>query len=306
MKDFYSDIGRGMEASKAGDQPEARMLLHTLKGNLGSFGIHDMAQMIHRMEGQTVISREDFAAIQTALERILQQNSQLLQLHDEAEESVKVPKSFIDQLVKTVQTEIPIEKGQALLDDLRELSYKPIHDYLGSLTATAEATAAALEKKVHCEIQGDEIRVPDTFAGVLRNIIHLVRNSIDHGIELPEERGRKSSTGRISLTFKKAKNHLVVVAEDDGRGLNLDRIKEKAVNLGLATEDELKKMSEKEIARFIFHPNFSTASEITEISGRGVGMSSVEAAVAQLQGEIDVQSESGEGTAFILTLPLSA
>ncbi len=306
LKDFHLDVERGMEASRAGDQPKARMLLHTLKGNLASFGILEMAQMIHRIEGQAVIVAEDFNSIQASLNKILHDNAQLLQLMEETEESVKIPKTFFNKIFETVQKEIAPAKAQDLLDDLRELSYKPIHSYLGPLTAAAEATAAALDKKVQCEIQGDEIRVPENFAGVLRNIIHLVRNSIDHGIETPEERGKKSSTGRISLTFKKAKNHLVVVAEDDGRGLNLDMIKKKALSLGLVTEDELKKMSDQAIARFIFHPNFSTANEVTEISGRGVGMSSVEEAVTQLHGEIDVKSQIGEGTAFILTLPMSA
>ncbi len=138
-------------------------------------------------------------------------------------------------------------------------------------------------------------------------LVHLVRNSVDHGIETPEER---EVTGKLrKATLKLSAYHegkdVVIEVSDDGKGIDPDVIKRKAVEKGLVSEADLERMSEKDILKFIFFPGFSTAKKVTDTSGRGVGMDVVKNNVSQLNGTIDIDSEVGKGTTISIKLPLT-
>jgi len=136
-------------------------------------------------------------------------------------------------------------------------------------------------------------------------LMHMIRNSLDHGIEHPAERVKagKPEAGRLRLAACHQAGHIVIEVSDDGRGLDRERIRRKAMERGLiAAEDTL---SENEIYNLIFQPGFSTAEQITDISGRGVGMDVVRKKIAKLRGRIDIQSTPGAGTVFSLRLPLT-
>lgn len=138
-------------------------------------------------------------------------------------------------------------------------------------------------------------------------LMHLVRNAVDHGIEPPEERERagKPPAGRLRLAASQEEEGIVVVVEDDGRGIDTDRVREKAVALGVLSAEAAARLSEEEAVELIFHPGLSTASQVTEVSGRGVGMDAVRAGVQALGGSVEVETQRGRGTRFVLRLPLT-
>ena len=138
-------------------------------------------------------------------------------------------------------------------------------------------------------------------------LTHMVRNSADHGLETPAERAAagKPEKGTIRLSAYHEGGHIIIGIADDGRGLNTERIKAKAVANGLVSEAELEKMTEAQIHKFIFAPGFSTAANVTSVSGRGVGMDVVRTNIDQIGGTIDIKSVAGEGSSVTIKIPLT-
>ena len=138
-------------------------------------------------------------------------------------------------------------------------------------------------------------------------LTHLVRNAISHGIESPEERRKlgKQAQGMVKLNAYHQGNQVIVEVTDDGRGIDVEKIRSKAIELGLTTPEEAPKMSELEALNFIFRPGFSTAEQVTEVSGRGVGMDVVQSVLHRLKASISVETRLGAGTTFRLKLPLT-
>ncbi|TGM12367.1 chemotaxis protein CheA [Leptospira selangorensis] len=136
-------------------------------------------------------------------------------------------------------------------------------------------------------------------------LLHLIRNSVDHGIEPPEERRRlgKPETGIVELNAYQGGSNIMVEIRDDGRGLDLDKIRKKAIEKGLVSETDAVALEESDIYQFIFAPGFSTADRITDISGRGVGMNVVNSLIQEFKGKILIQSQKGSGTSFVLSFP---
>jgi two-component system chemotaxis sensor kinase CheA len=138
-------------------------------------------------------------------------------------------------------------------------------------------------------------------------LIHLLRNAVDHGIELPEKRREigKSETGNVYLRAYQDGNNVVIEVEEDGQGINLDKVKSKAIDKGLITRQQAEGLSKKDIVDFLFMPSFSTADKITDLSGRGVGLDVVKTKIENLGGNVEVETEKGKGSRFIIRLPLT-
>jgi two-component system chemotaxis sensor kinase CheA len=167
-------------------------------------------------------------------------------------------------------------------------------------------TAAKLGKKVNFEVEGEETELDRTLLEALSDpLTHLIRNAIDHGIEPPDERRRngKPETGTIKLSAYQSEGRIYIEVRDDGRGINTERVREKAIQLGWITEND--HPSEETLFEFLFQPGFSTAQQVSDLSGRGVGMDVVKRNVESLGGSISVQSKRGEGTRFLLRVPLT-
>lgn len=163
-------------------------------------------------------------------------------------------------------------------------------------------------KKIKLEITGEETELDKTLIEEINDpLVHLVRNSIDHGVESPEDRkaNGKEPEGTITLSASQEGNNIVISIVDDGGGINPAKIKEKAISKGLITEEKANELSEKEAFNLIFLPGFSTAETVTNISGRGVGMDVVKTNVRKLRGIIDIDSEVGKGTTVKIKLPLT-
>jgi len=163
-------------------------------------------------------------------------------------------------------------------------------------------------KKVRLAIEGEGTELDRSLIeGVSDPLIHLLRNAVDHGVEMPDERvaAGKPATATIKLTASHMEGHIVIGVEDDGKGIDPDRVKAAAVRRGLLSRDQAAQLSPREAVNLIFRPNLSTAEKITEVSGRGVGMDVVRSKVERLSGNVEVDSEVGKGTSIRLSLPLT-
>jgi two-component system, chemotaxis family, sensor kinase CheA len=162
------------------------------------------------------------------------------------------------------------------------------------------------KKKIELQISGEETEVDKTIAEELTDpLLHMVRNACDHGVETPEERiaAGKNPVATIKLAAYHQGGQIVIEISDDGRGLDREKIMAKAVQKGLIEPNAT--LSEQEVFALIFEPGFSTAAQITDLSGRGVGMDVVRRNIQKLRGRIDIQSKVGQGTTFYLKLPLT-
>ncbi len=168
--------------------------------------------------------------------------------------------------------------------------------------------ARMLGKEVELVLEGEDAEMDKTVLEKLEEpLIHLIRNAVDHGIEPPEERTRmgKPPKGTVKLSAYYHGDRIFIEVADDGRGIDVDKVKKKALERGLITPDRAEKMTDKDILFLIFHPGFSTAEGVSQVSGRGVGMDVVMNTVSAFRGTIDIETERGKGTKITLSFPLT-
>ena len=188
----------------------------------------------------------------------------------------------------------------------QSLSHISLNYHIKKFSSSILDMAEKLGKKVGFNVIGDEVSVSKEKLHILQDIFtHIFRNSIDHGIEFPQERinSDKDEEGFISVNIEKTdETYFNLVIRDDGKGFNLNDIKRKAIEKGLVTKDQAKKMHEEQILNFIFYPNFSTKEEVSELSGRGVGMDVVKNNLDQIDAKIMASPRKTNGAKFIIKL----
>jgi two-component system chemotaxis sensor kinase CheA len=206
----------------------------------------------------------------------------------------------------------PLQRLSHVTTELQESVMKtrmqPIGNAWAKLPRIIRDLARELGKKLDLKMIGAETELDRQVLELIKDpLTHMVRNSADHGLELPAERaaGGKSETGTITLNAFHEGGHIVIEIADDGAGLPLDKIKQKIVGNGLATEAELAAMSDQQIYQFIFKAGFSTASQVTNVSGRGVGMDVVRTNIERIGGTIELKSQPGRGSTFVIKIPLT-
>lgn len=185
---------------------------------------------------------------------------------------------------------------------------QPIGNIWGQFPRTVRDVALGCGKKVAIEMEGKETELDKTIIEAIKDpLTHLVRNSVDHGIELPEDRvkAKKDQTGRLILRAFHEGGQVNIEISDDGAGLNVERIRKKGIERGMITADQAARMTEREVFNLIFLPGFSTAAKVTNVSGRGVGMDVVKTNVERIGGTVDVQSTLGRGTTVRVKIPLT-
>ncbi|WP_457623494.1 chemotaxis protein CheA [Persephonella sp.] len=195
-----------------------------------------------------------------------------------------------------------------LQDAVMKLRMQPVKKIFSKFPRIVRDLAKKLNKKVNLILEGEDTEIDRSILDKLEDpLIHLVRNAIDHGIEPPEERVSygKPETGTIKLSAFQEGDRIIISIEDDGKGINVDKVKNKAVEKGLITPEQAQNMSDKEAFELLFMPGFSTADQVSEVSGRGVGMDVVASTIHSLRGSIEVESEKGKGSKFIMKLPLT-
>ncbi|ACV24459.1 chemotaxis protein CheA [Methanocaldococcus fervens] len=205
-----------------------------------------------------------------------------------------------------------INRLSMLINELQEevmaMRMVPVAYVFNRFPRMVRDTAKALGKEVEFIMEGTDIELDRTVLDELAEpLVHLIRNALDHGIEPPEEREKmgKPRKGTLKLIAQRERDHVNIIVEDDGRGIDPDKIRKKAVEKGLISEEEAKKLSDHEAINLIFLPGFSTAEKVSEVSGRGVGMDVVKTKIESLGGSVVVYSEKGKGTRVVLKLPLT-
>jgi len=230
--------------------------------------------------------------------RLIKIGTQLEQQH-ESDPQVRVLSETLAQLnLVTTDLQLAVMKTRML----------PIKKVFAKLPRMVRDLSQKLNKQVHLEMRGEETELDKSVADEIGDpLVHLVRNAIDHGIETPAERQAKGKAGEGQLTIAASQegNSIVIRINDDGRGIQVEKIKEKALAKGLISEAELSTMEHREILNLIFLPGFSTAEKVTDVSGRGVGMDVVRTNIRKINGSVDLESEPGKGSQIIIKLPLT-
>jgi two-component system chemotaxis sensor kinase CheA len=195
----------------------------------------------------------------------------------------------------------------SLEQGLRSISSLPIRTLLEPLHRAVRDLCRQTGREARLSVVGDELTIDRRVLEALRGpVVQLIRNCIAHGIEAPETReGRgKHREGSVVVRAEQVGNTLFLTVEDDGNGVDFDRVRQVAVDRGLMSADEAARLGPAALARVLFRPGFSTRSDVSETSGRGVGLDVVQGAVDDLRGTIDIESVAGQGTRFVLTLPI--
>jgi len=237
-------------------------------------------------------------------ELVLAKN-RLIKINDDVEERYE-GEEFLEELnqvvsivsLVTTDLQIAVMKTRML----------PIGKVFNKFPRMIRDLTRELNKKIELEISGEETELDKSIVEEIGDpLVHIIRNSCDHGVEMPDIRlaAGKSETGTIKLKAYNEGNAIVIQIDDDGKGLDTVMLKEKSVEKGIITEQEADSMSEKEAFALIFKPGFSTAASVTNVSGRGVGMDVVKTNIEKLNGIIDIDSEIGVGTSIKLKIPLT-
>ncbi|WP_172147052.1 MULTISPECIES: chemotaxis protein CheA [Pseudomonas] len=185
---------------------------------------------------------------------------------------------------------------------------QPIKKVFGRFPRLVRDLARSLKKEINLELVGEETDLDKNLVEALADpLVHLVRNAVDHGIETPEEReaAGKSRGGKVVLSAEQEGDHILLSISDDGKGMDADVLRAKAVEKGLLDKDAADRLNEFECYNLIFAPGFSTKTEISDVSGRGVGMDVVKTKISQLNGTVNVFSVKGQGSKIVIKVPLT-
>ncbi|MES2165611.1 MAG: hybrid sensor histidine kinase/response regulator [Pseudomonadota bacterium] len=207
---------------------------------------------------------------------------------------------------------VPLQRLSNVTAELQEgvmkMRMQPIGNAWQKLPRIVRDLSSELGKQIELEMHGADTELDRQVLDLIKDpLTHMVRNSADHGLETTADRvaAGKPEQGTIRVSAYHEGGHIIICIADNGRGLNTERIKQKAVQNGLVTEADVEKMTEAQIHKFIFAPGFSTAAAVTSVSGRGVGMDVVRTNIDQIGGTIDVKSVPGEGSSFTIKIPLT-
>jgi two-component system, chemotaxis family, sensor kinase CheA len=295
--------------------------LHTLKGNAGSYGFDNITSITHNAENvleelfNTKPTPAQSYRLLLSLKQGLEETSDALRHIQEKisllygkRDTHSVPISLHKIRQITVLSEkLPADSIGAELKELtalcRTLNYRPLSIVLGKYKNTAERIAHSLGKDIQFVIMPEDLEVPpDLIHQLDESLLHIIRNAVDHGLEGPEERiDQGKGEARIVVQAHLSDNRLEIVISDDGRGIDLIKLREKVYTMKLCKNTD--SLSEKELVSYIFHPGLSTKEQVSQISGRGIGMDVVKHNIESLGGSIIVSSESGKGTTFSLVIP---
>jgi two-component system chemotaxis sensor kinase CheA len=232
----------------------------------------------------------------TVSELVLTRNQLLQILRGQKDSAFSAPLQRLNQVTSELQ------------EGVMKTRMQPIGNAWAKLPRIVRDLAHELNKKIDLQMLGAETELDRQVLELIKDpLTHMVRNSADHGIEVPSERVRmgKPETGTITLNAYHEGGHIIIDIIDDGKGLATDKIRAKIVEKGLATESELAAMAEQQILQFIFKAGFSTAEKVTSVSGRGVGMDVVRTNIERIGGTVDFKSVVGKGSSFSIKIPLT-
>ena len=281
------------------DQAFARRVLHTVKGSASCFRLDDLAALVHTVEGQAHLAADDLRRVDDHLGAFLREHEDILGIRRDAADIRLTPEhlSALQRLLDPVDAD-------GLLRWRSDLSLTPAGDLLGPHRALVERLAERLGREVTLALEGTEVLVdPGAVRPVLQALPHLLRNAVDHGIEAPWARTGKPAAGHVRVRVLDRGDRWTFEVSDDGRGVDWERLRVRAVEAGFLTAAEAAALSEEGLHALLFLDGLSSRAEADEISGRGVGMSAVAEAVRAVRGQIGVRSTLGAGTVVTVEVP---
>ncbi len=248
--------------------------------------------------GQTVrVAVELLETLMTSVSELVLTRNQLLQiLRNEPDSVFSAPLRHLSLVTTELQ------------ESIMKTRMQPISNVWSAFPRLIRDLAHDLDKKIELVMDGAETELDRQVLELIKDpLIYIIRNAADHGLETAVDRlmASKNETGRIRLNAFHEGGHIIVQVSDDGRGLDIDRIRRKAAQNGLATEAELAMMPDAQIFRFVMRPGFSTAASVTAVSGRGVGMDVVRVNIEKIGGTLDLTSTQGRGACFTMKIPLT-
>lgn len=245
----------------------------------------NIGELVTKLTDEVHKNQQNLSDIQTMFQNYEKINSEELEIFSKAEK-------YLSNISKTVQ-------GVRML---------PLGVILHMFPRMVRDIAQGENKEVEIEITGGEVSVDKKIIDEIKTpIIHLLRNAVDHGTELPDEREKlgKQRAGVISVSAKKSSKNVFISVKDDGRGIDFDKIKQKALSDGFLTQEEIEKSKKAELLNLILKAGFTTQDHVTEISGRGMGLDIVDTKIKELGGKIKINTEQGVGTEIILEIPVN-
>lgn len=234
--------------------------------------------------------------MQMVSELVLTRNQLLQVVRHREDQELKAPLQQLSQITSELQ------------DSVMKTRMQPIGNAWSKFPRLIRDLSNELHKKIDLKMLGEATELDRQLLEMIKDpLTHMVRNSCDHGLEQPADRiaAGKPETGTVSLSAYHEGGHIIIEITDDGRGLNIDRIKQKIIEKGLATPDELAQLSNEQIHQFIFKAGFSTAEKVTSVSGRGVGMDVVRTNIEKIGGTVSLSSQMGKGSTFHIKIPLT-
>jgi two-component system chemotaxis sensor kinase CheA len=274
-------------------EPEARVRVATQQLSLRS--LTNVVRVEIRKLDHLMNVVGELGTVRSAFGRLLERMRSMPHAQDLVLEAQRVARS-LDRRLGEVQ--------DAVLD-VRMVPLSQVFDKLG---VVVRQLAREQDKQVQLQVRGSETEVDKLIAEDIADpLVHLVRNAVDHGIELPEQRTArgKPAMALLSIEAYQKGNQVVIEVRDDGRGIDTGRVRQAAIERGVMSEQQTSEMSRHEILHLIFLPGFSTRAQASDISGRGVGMDVVKTNVQRLGGAVEVESEDGQGTTLTITLPIT-
>lgn len=239
---------------------------------------------------------KNFSATCSGMENIVESLNEMTKM------TQKIRKTYSDEMAQLEHISFELQ------EEILGLQMLPLNLVLDPLKKMVEETSLLLEKEIDFSITGSDLLLDKTILENINDpIIHLIRNAVDHGIESPEERkaAGKEPQGVIMIRCTSESGRINIKIQDDGRGIDYDTIRQKAITLNPEMEDEIRKMDQGALCGFLFQSGFTTTKKITNLSGRGVGLDIVKTNIERIKGKIVIESEPGIGTRFEMSLPLS-
>ncbi|MDC0255380.1 ATP-binding protein [Bacteriovoracales bacterium] len=296
--------------------------LHTIKGNARTFRLHAISSLVHKKESfLSSIKFKEGEMIKSDFDEITKSVSEIKELINEYSEIAKdmfdidlskdlitdnISGAKIDDFKIILESKLPESQiKNSILEHLDNLYKNTIKDRFKSLSNMLETVAEEIGKDIFYEVNGDSFFLEEKEANILMDaVIHILRNSLDHGLEKKEERlnSGKEVVGKINVSLNKNNENIIIKVEDDGKGIDSNMIARKAIENGFITEEGYNSLSPKERLMIIFKEGFTTAENVSDLSGRGVGMDVVKTNIEKLGGVIDLDSVVGKGTTFFIKL----
>lgn len=329
IKDYEHFCKNGLDVLLSEGRPVKDILLevyrniHSFKGNLSIYGMITLVPKLHQLESELSELCKDPKPERKRLVECMKGLDMMSWLNEDMSVLIDIlGRQFFDQdNVLTVDKFklIEIEKKMVailssyecklLLPDIRQLRYKPFKELLKAYPEGVARLAERSGKQIYpVEVKGGEFLVDfDKYYEFSKSLIHIFRNMLDHGIETPDDRIAmdKDELGLISCSIELVDNFIDIKISDDGYGIDIEKVKIKAVENGIYNKEEIQSLSQEDVVSLIFLPMFSTKDEVSELSGRGVGLAAVKNELDKLGGIIKVKTEKNQGTTFEIKLPYS-